>query len=182
MLARTCSTRLSWNAVGRIEIVARDAQPVLRREHLEIRRADAHDGGEDHHLLVEAAGDRILFGCARGRAVLAPEVDLVAGVERGRKEVALGPAARAAETLGEADEVDRRQQRRAGDLGLRVGLHDAPDRSADVEIGDLRLFHQIGELARAEAAPPVESRRRRLPLPGTVFGRDVNGEIRPLGA
>jgi hypothetical protein len=37
-----------------------------------------------------------------------------------------------------------RQQRRADDLGLRVGLHDASNGCRDVEIGGLRLLDQIG--------------------------------------
>jgi hypothetical protein len=67
-------------------------------------------------------------------------------------------------------------------LGLRVGLHDAPDGSPDVEIGDLRFLDQVGELARAKAAPPIERRRGTDPLPGAVFGRDFEREIGPLGA
>jgi len=82
----------------------------------------------------------------------------------------------------QAGEIDFRQQRRADDLGLSVGLHDTSNRRRDVEIGGLRLLDHVGQLARAKAAPPVEDRRRRLTIPRAVFGRDVGGEIRPLGA
>ena len=44
--------------------------------------------------------------------------------------------------------------------GLRIGLLDARRRRRDVEIDGLRLFHQLRQLARAEAAPP---RFTRLP-------------------
>src|SRR5262249_54384543 len=80
------------NAVGSAEVLACDPQPVLCREHLEIGVADRRDGRQNDDLLVEAAGDRSLLRCARGSAILAPEVDLVARVERGMKKVALGRA------------------------------------------------------------------------------------------
>ena len=169
------------NPVGGGKVLARDPQVVLRCEHLEIGGADGHDGGEDDHFLGEAAGDGVLLRRARGGAVLAPEIDLIAGVERGVEDVALGSAGRPY-ALGETGKIDLRQQRRAGDLGLRVGLHDAPDGGADVEVGGLRLLDQIGELARAEAAPPIERGRRGYPVPGAIFGRDFEGDIRPLGA
>ena len=43
------------------------------------------------------------------------------------------------DACGAAVEIDSRQQRRAGDARLRVGLHDARDRGRDVEIGGARL-------------------------------------------
>jgi hypothetical protein len=46
----------------------------------------------------------------------------------------LGPA-RVFEAFCKTDEIDRGQQRRADDLGLRVGLQDAPNGGGDVEIG-----------------------------------------------
>ncbi len=97
------------------------------------------------------------------------------------KEVPLGQAG-ALEALRKAHEIDFRQQRRAGDLGLRVGLQDAPNGGGDVEIGDLRLLDQIGEFARTKAAPPIERRRCGLPLPGAVFGREIRREVRSRGS
>ena len=40
---------------------------------------------------------------------------------------------------GAGVETDIRQQRRAGDARLRVGLHDAGDGRGDIEIGGARL-------------------------------------------
>src|SRR5262249_46458660 len=109
------------NAVGSAEVLACDPQPVLCREHLEIGVADRRDGRQNDDLLVEAAGDRSLLRCARGSAILAPEVDLVSRVERGMKKVALGRAG-VLKALGKTDEVNRWQERCANDLGLGVGL------------------------------------------------------------
>ena len=201
MVARTWSTRLcccatsSWEAVPAsnrclISVSTRLAASKFCRairsrscavEHQEIGVADRCDGRKHDHLLVEAGGDGGLLRGARGGAVLAPEIDLVAGVERGLEHVALR-AARRPHALREAGEIDFRQQRRADDLGLRVGLHDASNGCRDVEIGGLRLLDQIGQLARAKAAPPIERGRRRFAIPGAVFGRDVGGEVGPLGA
>ena len=64
--------------------------------------------------------------------------------------------------VGAAVEVEKRQQRGAGDARLRVGLHDAGDGRGDVEIGFARLFDDPGQLFGAEAAPPVELRQRQL--------------------
>ncbi|TMK12962.1 MAG: hypothetical protein E6G75_16760, partial [Alphaproteobacteria bacterium] len=71
--------------------------------------------------------------------VLAPEVDLVAGIEGGMKKVPLGHPG-ILKTLRKTDEIDRWQERRADDLGLGVGLQDASDGCPDVEIGELRFL------------------------------------------
>ncbi len=81
------------NATGRGQVLVRGPQPVLRLEHQEIGGGDAHDGGKDDHLLVEAGGDRAFLEGARGRGVLAPEIELIAGVEHGGVKLALGRAA-----------------------------------------------------------------------------------------
>ena len=91
------------HAVGGVEVLLRDAQPVLRGEHVEIGGAHARDGREDDHLLVEAADDGGLLRRARGGAVLAPEIDLVAGVERHLEQAAVRSAG-IAEALREAGE------------------------------------------------------------------------------
>ena len=64
--------------------------------------------------------------------------------------------------LRKADEIDLRQQRRAGDLGLRVGLQNAPDGRRDVEIGGLRFLDEVGQFARAKVTPPIQRRRCRF--------------------
>ena len=89
------------HAVGGSDVLARDAQPVLRGQHLEIGGADARDRGEDDDFLVEAGGDRDFLRGARCGAVLAPEIDLVGGIERDPEVVAL-------------------RRRRAASSGLRV--------------------------------------------------------------
>ena len=97
--SKRCLIRLKTR-VGGGEVVARDAQAILRREHQEIGVGDADDGGERHHLAIEAAGDRELLGGAQRGAVLAPEVDLVAGAERRAVGHAFGRAPTAAAAAG----------------------------------------------------------------------------------
>ena len=70
--------------------------------------ADRRDGGENNDLLVEPAGDGRFLRGARSSAVLAPEIDFIAGVQRGMEKVALGPAG-VLETLCKANEVDHWQ-------------------------------------------------------------------------
>jgi hypothetical protein len=96
------------------------------------------------------------------------------------EQVPLGRA-RGLEALGKTREIRLGQQRRADDLGLRVGLQDAANGCADVEIGELRFLDQVREFARAKAPPPIERRRCGLPPPRAIFGRDVGREIRPCG-
>ena len=69
-----------------------------------------------------------------------------------------------------------RQQRRAGDARLRIGLLDARDRGRDVEIGEMRALDQRGQFARAEAAPPVRRRQCgvRLARRRPIVRRDVD--------
>ena len=87
------------DARGAGDVALRDAQAVLRGQHLEIGVGDAGQRGQRHHVAIEAAGDRGLFRGQRGVAVLAPEIDFVAGAERGRivddLAAAIGEAARA---------------------------------------------------------------------------------------
>ena len=78
------------NSVGGGEIAVRDAQAVLGFEDQEIGGGNAHNRGEDNDLLVEALGDCALLGRERGRGVLTPEIDLVAGVEDRAVKLALG--------------------------------------------------------------------------------------------
>src|SRR5262249_28017623 len=105
--------------------------------------ADGCDSGENNDLLVEPAGNGGLLRRARGRAVLSPEVDFVAGIERGMDQILIRPTP-IAETFHETGKINRGKQRRAGDLRLRVGLQNPADGRSDVEISDLRLLDQIG--------------------------------------
>jgi hypothetical protein len=174
-----------------VHVVTGDAQAVLRRQHLEVGIGHRRDGGERHHLAVEAARHRDLLGGEQRLAVLAPEIDLVARVERDVVERAPPVAAagagagreRGLGARGAAAAGDEGKERRAGDARLGVGLQDARHRRADVEVGELRLFHERGQLGRAELAPPVQLRK------GRVRGRarclavgigNVEGEIGPV--
>ena len=119
------------------------------------------DGREHDHLAVEAARDRAELGGAQRRAVLAPEVDLVARIEHGAERRRCSAACRRRERVRRAVEIDRGQQRRAGDARLRIGLLDARDRGRDVEIGELRALDQRRS-ARASGS------RATSPAPGSA--------------
>ena len=69
------------------------------------------------------------------------------------------------------------------DLG--VGLDDLGEGHRDIEIEDLRVLHQRGQLAGAEAAPPVQRRNGRIgwPLRRLAIRRgNLEIEFGPLGA
>ena len=174
-------------------LLLRGAKPVLRGQHLEIGVGDRRQRGQRDDVAVETVGDRGLFRRLRGVAVLAPEIQLVAGAERGRivdhLAAAIGQAAGAG--AGRAGigfltiAVEARQQRRAGDPRLRIGLPEPRGGRGDVQIDGLRLLHQAGQLPRAKAAPPVERRRRirSLGKPGRLvaFGDVERGIGKILG-
>ena len=158
------------------------ANPVLRRQHLEIGIGDADQRGQRHHVAIEPGGDGDFLRRLRGVAVLAPEIELVAGAERGLVvddfAAAIGQAAGAG-TGGAGiglltGAAEARQQRRARDARLRVRLDEARGGRRDVQIDGLGLLHQRGQFRRTEAAPPVQRRRRvgtgqsrgLVPLPG----------------
>ncbi len=88
-------------------------------------------------------------------------------------------------TLGAGIAGQRRQQRRAGDADLRVGLNDLGDRDRDVEIVDLRRVHQRGQLAGPEATPPIQRGNGRVgvALRRRAIGRGhVEIELGPFGS
>ncbi len=64
--------------------------------------------------------------------------------------------------LGRCRSGHRRQQRRPRHPDLRIGLHDLGNGDGDVEIENLRLLHQRGQLRRPEAAPPIQRRHGRI--------------------
>ena len=68
----------------------RDAQPVLRVQHLEIGVQHRGDGGDFDHVAIEAAGVGEQPRGLRGVLVLAPEIDLVAGVQPELVEIVSG--------------------------------------------------------------------------------------------
>ena len=144
------------------------AKPVLRGEHLEIGIGDAGQRGQRNHIAIEAVGDGGFLGGLRGVAVLAPEIEFIAGAERCRivddLASAIGQAA-GARARGPGIglltvAVQARQQRRAGDTRLRVGLDEARGGGRDVQIDRLGFLHQSGQFPRTESAPPIQRRRR----------------------
>ncbi len=178
------------DALGAGDVALRGANPVLRGQHLEIGVGDRRQRRQRDDVAIEAVGDRGLFRRLRGVAVLAPEIELVAGAQRGRVidhlAAAIGQAAGAG--AGGAGiglltgAAEARQQRRAGDPRLRIGLPEPRGGGGDVEIDGLRLLHQHGQLARTEAAPPVERRRRvgslRSPWPPPCSLRECRARDR----
>jgi len=121
-------------------------------------------------------------------AVLAPEIELIAGAQ-GRGVVddlaaAIGQArrtrARSARIGLVSTARNARQQGRAGLPRLGIGLDDARDRGGNVEVDGLRLFHELRQLRRAETAPPIK-RRRRVGFAGMfVLGGNIERGIRKV--
>ncbi len=170
------------DAGGVGEVAARDAQAVLRLQHLEIGVGHRGYGGQGDDLAGVAARLRRFHGGLQRRLVLAPEVDDVARAQRG--QIVAGerrhPATAAPDTAGAGAEllrglaggvapieIDQRQQCRAGDPHLRIGLQDLGDRNRDVEVCRLGFFDQRRKLAGPEAAPPIERGHGGL---GRAFG------------
>ena len=144
------------------------ADPVLRRQHLEIGVGDAGQRGQRHHVAIEAVGDGGLLRRLRGIAVLAPEIELVARAERGLIVDDLAAA------IGQAAGARAR--------GARIGLRPVPLRLGSSAAPAIRACASawmkrataaaISRLtvcassisavssARTKAAPPVERRRR----------------------
>ncbi len=72
------------DARGAGDIAFGGANPVLRGEHLEISVGDTGQRRQRNHIAIETVGGRGLFGGLQRVAVLAPEIELIAGAERGR--------------------------------------------------------------------------------------------------
>ena len=94
-----------------------------------------------------------IAGAERGRIVddLAPAIGQATGTRA--RGAGIGLLTRAAEA---------RQQRRARDARLRVGLDEARGGRGDVQIDSLGFLHQVRQFRRTKAAPPIQ-RRRRVP-------------------
>ena len=155
-----------------LDVLARVGDALARREDRVIGRRGRGERGELHRLPVPAVGRRVVLRRLVGRAVLPPEIDLVARAERA-DEIGVGAVApasgdRGARRARSADQRpgglrpgdlvvggDRGKQRGARLAGERVGLLDLTDRSGDVEVLDLGLLHEAGQLGRVEGAPPV---------------------------
>src|SRR5207244_11335441 len=90
---------------GGVRVSARDLQPVVGREALERGVGNCGDGRQNDDFLVEAAGDRGLLRGSGRSTILAPEINFVAGVERGMEKVPLGRPG-VLKTLRKTDEID----------------------------------------------------------------------------
>jgi hypothetical protein len=172
-----------------------DLKPVLRRQHLEISVRCGDHGRERDHFAVKSGRDRGLLGRPHRGAVLAPEVDLVAGAKRRLIRFAdafpagrsgSGRVERALAFCRVEAEADRGQKGGAGDAGLRVGLNNARHRGGDIEVGLARLLDDVGELAGAKRAPPIK--RRQCGMRGTLAARsqhvalgDIDRRLRLVG-
>ncbi len=66
------------------DVLLGGANPVLRGEHLKIGIGDAGEGGKRNHIAIETIRDRRFLCRLCGIAVLAPEIEFIAGAERGR--------------------------------------------------------------------------------------------------
>ena len=166
-----CLIRLSTR-VALAQVLARDPQPVLRRQHLEIGIGGGDHGGQADHLAVVAAGDRGFLGRAQGGAVLAPEVDFVAGA-----------SARPTGCRARSRRTSRRRRRALRGARMRWRCRRGRHRAAaarrrcaparrPARCGRPRRRYRDWRRApasmmsvnslRAEAAPPVERRQRRF--------------------
>ena len=146
-----------------------DAIPQF--QGLEVSRGHAAHHGECDGLLVVSAGDRGGAGGGAQRAVLAPEVQFVAGGQLGIEYVVnLRPLAGDLGPLpgGVRAEVQRREERRAGDPDLCVGLLHTGDGAGQIVIVALRLRDEVVQASRSEALPPVGVRPDRC---GGLLGR-----------
>jgi hypothetical protein len=162
----------------------RHLQSVAKFEGLEICAGDAAHHGEGNGFLVVMAGQRRgPRRCPQG-AVLAPEIQLIAGAQHRTKAVE-GFRTHAGDpgmlARGIRAQIHRRQQRRPGDACLCIGLFNACDRGGQIIITALRLRNQIIQGGRAEAVPPCRARPYPLIFIGRRFapgGRRRN--VRPL--
>ena len=108
------------DALGGGEVAPRDAQLVLRGQHLEVGVGDGDQRRQRHHLAVIADDRRAFLGCIQRSAVLAPEVDHVA---RGEAEIVSRESRAADANVGHRTAAGRR----GGDL-LLLGRRRSRDR------------------------------------------------------
>ena len=170
------------------QVLPRHRKLVGETERVEPGAGDAGHHGQRHGLLVEPAEHGARHRrLARGQR-LAPEVQRIGSVQAGAVVVhinVVAACAHGAAVIGvtllhptrAAGCAERRQQRRAGNAHLRVGLLHPGDGGEQVEVLAPGLGDQGVEVGRAKAAPPVSRgpRRGRGRRAGAVGGRDVQG-------
>ncbi len=142
------------NALGCRQVLASDAQLILRGENLEIGVGHGDHGRQRDDLAIVPRDRRVLFGGIEQGAIFSPDVEHIAGREAhivlrkgcraaGGPEVIAGGNALGSLmlALGAGCSRHRRQQRRTRYPRLGVGLHDLGDRDGDIEVLDLRGLH-----------------------------------------
>jgi hypothetical protein len=140
------------------------------RHRLQPVRRDTGQEREPHRVAVEHAGLQAAPYAVAGRAMAAPEVDLVLRAEA-CAQAAAGDDGLAAEPVLPARVELRRElrlQRGTGDAYSRIGLRHACGRGRQVEVPGQRLRAQRVELGAAEGLPAGAGSgtvgRGRLPL------------------
>jgi len=140
---------------------------------MKIRGRDRRQRRQRGYVAIEAVGGRGLLGGLRGVAILAPEIEDIAGAQSGVEVDRLASAGGQAVEAGARDpgigflqhvtraaEAQVRQQCGARDARLRVGLNETRDRGRDIQVDLLGFLHQLRQFRRAKSAPPVQRRRR----------------------
>ena len=133
------------------EVAFRDTQTIGQVQRREPGRCDVCHHGQRHGLPVESAEHRIGHRGLPAGGGLAPEIEFVRRAQP--SIIAMGIDAAAAQTTAAgiraavlptraAGSAEGRQQRRAGDSQLRIGLTDARDGGRDIRIMDARICDQ----------------------------------------
>ena len=134
--------------LGIVEVVLRHRYPVARFQRLEIGDGDAAHDAEREGFAIVAAADGGGPGGVAGCAVLAPEIEFVAGAQdcvEGIAELRALEGDEAALARTAAGRIDRGQQGRAGDSRLGIRLLNAGDGAGDVVVAAFRLGDQLIE-------------------------------------
>jgi len=156
------------DALGCCQVLAGDAQLVLRGENLEIGIGDGDHRRQCDNLAIISRDRRVFLRRIERRAILAPEVEHVARGQSGLESIEGRPAEAVAAgdgigaalllSFGARISRQRREQGRARHPDQGIGLDDLGDGHGDIEVVKLGRLHQRGELGGTEAAPPVQGR------------------------
>jgi len=141
------------DALGDVEVPARDVDALLQREHLEPGGGHARTHRQAGGIVVMAGGDQAGAAGIGPGGDAAPEIEFVAGAEAqvggaGLPAVDVACAAAAAQ-------AQRRKERGAGLAQRKLGLHDALGLDAQVGGGGHRLGNERIQLGSTEVMPPV---------------------------
>ena len=116
-----------------------DAHPVAKGERREVRIGDARHDGELDGLTVVTAGGRGGEGGGTDGAILAPEIELIGGIQSGG-ELVVDESAWAADIdlpLARAvgGGIERGDERCGADAHLRIRFAHSRDRGSKVIVG-----------------------------------------------